>query len=155
MSKALNAMDRYCLIQDSSEFTITQNGNVFWKGNLTTTIKSFGFLSKDAKGNSYELKARGMFFWKKLELYMNNECVDSYKLYKSELSGVYLDSKGFVNGKDNGYICSIERERTKVDSGLALFNWECDDESIQTQIISCIILRLQNSGYPYGSAVGI
>lgn len=143
-------MSLFRLELDALDFVVTRDGQVTWRGSLKPNINTYGYAAKDLAGKKYVLKAKGLFWWRSLELHVGSVLVDSFTLYRSSATGIQIDRRQFLVDGNNSYICSIQNDSTRTENGHCLFAWECAEESILPQVVTMLIMKHQGSGQPYG-----
>jgi hypothetical protein len=144
-------MDIYEYHRRYEDVRVLKNCELFWQGRLASSINTYGFAFSDLAGNAYEMKCRGFFFWRKIELYENGHLADEYYLYGSKRFDVHLNRRLLIVDANERYICSIQTAHEAVgDDWVALYHWECTEDDIQLQVISCLTLHLQGRGQPIG-----
>lgn len=143
-------MSLFRLELDAFDFVVTRDDRVTWRGSLQPNINTYGYAAKDLAGKNYVLKAKGFFWWRKLELHVDSVLVDSFTLYRSSATGAQINRRQFLVDGNNNYICSIQNDSTKTENGLCLFTWECAVESMLPQVVTMLIMKHQGSGQPYG-----
>ena len=95
-------MKSYRYIRDGGNVYVTRDEDIIYSGVLKSTIHTFGFTLRDDKGNRFELKAVGFFFWRRLRLYLDGEYIDDFDLYlderdEMERSELVEHMRGFVS----------------------------------------------------------
>ena len=85
--------------------------------------------------------ASGLFFWKKLNLYMNGTYIEKFKLTESLTSKAKLSNNGdFIVAKEKKF--SINRIYKDSPEGRQYFYWESDSDEYLVQAFCICVLDI-------------
>lgn len=118
----------------------------------------YGFSLQLASGSFYQLKSRGLFWWKKVRLFQGGEsvgevssgqfCCDKYRV-------AYRRREYLYSGDEP--ICSVQKYRDEKFLGYKLvYKWEVSaqmDELMLVAVITVLLLSLQQNARAYASAL--
>ena len=148
-------MNKYVLIiEPINKATITKNGNIYWNIKFEPSISSFAFSAINNTGEHYQLKSKGLFWWRKLTLFHQSKAVESFAITKSLDSNISLDSRAFIY-RNHEYLFSLDRAERSVEGKGAWFTWNTDEENIEATVFTLALLNIQRHQHGSGGSAGM
>ena len=132
-------MIEYRFFRDGSSFTVTKNNEVFCKGRVLFSMSTFNFEFSDSFENDYVMEAKGLFFWRKINLLKNGSLVEGFTANKSKKTNIQLDRRYFIR-EQGEYIHHIDKCRENGKYGKCCYFWNNTPSHIELQVVCLVTL---------------
>jgi hypothetical protein len=143
---------KYYLIESGhDEFQIVCNNVKAWQVQFPFAWNTrYGFKATSSSGDVFELRSRGLFFWRKLALYKNAVKVAYFSSNRclSEGSPYWLDSRRVLYRADQKLFSIGDGSSYGVEN--AIFCWEFPEDENDCIVNTLILLSIQGHGHVTG-----
>ncbi|MEJ2076310.1 MAG: hypothetical protein P8X79_22960 [Reinekea sp.] len=132
----------YILYRKLTAIFLYKDYDLVFHGSLDMGFSVYGFEFQDAHGNSYHMKATGMYFWRKMALYKNGEYIETYKRRSIPGSNIKLTSfhqRLMVEGREVGV---LKRNHANTENGIRYYQWELSSDEYLVQSFCLSVLRM-------------
>ena len=147
------AMSSYVLIEKSEDkFEVLRDGRLMWDVSFPRdwTLR-YGFCAETSEGINYVLKNSGMFFWRKLLLYKNNDLAGVFRRNRciEPFKDLYFDSRKFIYWNSER-ISFLEKSHEKEAGREVIYRWEMEGMEVEWAVTTLALVSIQNNAHISG-----
>lgn len=147
-------MAQYTLHRKGREIRLLKDDSVYYDGVLGVGLSTYGFTFNNGDSDKFSMTAKGFFFWRRINLFKNNEFVEEYKRTRSVSSKFSLKHflKLYVDGS---YLFTINRTNIGTKHGIQYMEWSSESEEEVLPIFCLCVLKVIDGMQGVNGTAGI